>query len=145
MTMTLLDLARLLPGHPAQDDASVARLKEELVKEHGVQAVRLELSPASATLSVHHSGSVLSATALERAARRMGSEVQAQLKHETIQLGGLHCKDCAVSIERVVGRLPGVASASASYATEKLHLCTTSVRRDFRTSNARSLTSATVS
>lgn len=122
MTTTLLDLTRVLPGHPAQDDACVARLKEGLAKEHGVQAVALEFSPARATLSIDHSGGVLSASALEQAARRMGGEVQAQLKHETIQLGGLHCKDCAGSIERVVGRLPGVASATASYATEKLHL-----------------------
>ena len=122
MTTTLLDLTRVLPGHPPQDDACVARLKEELAKARGVQSVELRLSPARATLAVRHRSDDLSVPALEEAAHRLGREVQAALKHETLQLGGLHCKDCAESTERVVGRLPGVASASASYATEKLHL-----------------------
>lgn len=42
MATTLLDLTRVLPGHPARDDVCVARLKEELAKEHGVQTVLLE-------------------------------------------------------------------------------------------------------
>ena len=37
MTTTLLDLARLLPNHPAQDDACVARLKERLADLPGVK------------------------------------------------------------------------------------------------------------
>ena len=122
MTTTRLELSRLLPGHPPQDDACVARLKEELSREDGVQTLQLELLPTGAALSVEHDGSVLSAAALEGAARRVGSEVQTRFKHETLQLGGLHCSDCANAIEGVTRRLDGVLEANATYATEKLRV-----------------------
>ena len=122
MTTTRLELSRLLPGHPPQDDACVARLKEELGREDGVQTLQLELLPTGAALSVDHDGSVLSAAALEGAARRVGSEVQTRFKHETLQLGGLHCSDCANAIEGVTRRLDGVLEANANYATEKLRV-----------------------
>ena len=130
MTTTRLELSRLLPGHPPQDDACVARLKEELSREDGVQTLQLELLPTGAALSVEHDGSVLSAAALEGAARRVGSEVQTRFKHETLQLGGLHCSDCANAIEGVTRRLDGVLEANATYATEKLRVTFDATKAD---------------
>lgn len=121
MTTTLLDLTRVLPGHPAQDDVCVTRLKAALANKPGVQAVAFETLPHGATLTVEHN-TTLSAAGLERLARRAGNEVQAHFKHETLQLAGLHCKDCAGSIENVVRRLPGVYAVDASYALERAHL-----------------------
>lgn len=42
------------------------------------------------------------------------------MKKETIKLTGMTCAACANRIEKTVGRLPGVASASVNFATEKL-------------------------
>ena len=36
-----------------------------------------------------------------------------------LELGGMHCSACAARIERVLGRLPGVASASVNLATAR--------------------------
>ncbi len=38
----------------------------------------------------------------------------------TLQLKGMHCANCALSIEKGVGRLPGVKRASVNFAAEKL-------------------------
>ena len=121
MTTTLLDLTRVLPGHPPQDDVCVEHLKKELSRESGVQNVGFETSAQGASLSVEHS-SALSAAALEGLARRAGNEVQAHFRHETLSLSGFHCKDCATTVESVVGRLPGVRSVDASYTLERANL-----------------------
>ena len=42
------------------------------------------------------------------------------MKKETIKLTGMTCAACANRIEKTVGRLPGVVSASVNFATEKL-------------------------
>ena len=42
------------------------------------------------------------------------------MKKETIKLTGMTCAACANRIEKTVSRLPGVASASVNFATEKL-------------------------
>ena len=116
MTTTRLNLATLLPGHPAQEDSCVTRLKDVLAQQPGVRAVTVELSPGSAAFAVQHSSDV---ETLEGLARRLGSEIQARFKHQSLSLGGLHCKDCAAKVESVVGRLPGILSVNASYTLEK--------------------------
>ena len=119
MTITRLNLTTLLPGHPAQEDSCVTRLKDVLAQQPDIGTVTLEFSPGSAVLAVQHSSAV---ETLEGLGRRLGGDIQARFKHQSLSLGGLHCKDCAAKIESVVGRLPGVLNIDASYTLEKAEL-----------------------
>ncbi len=121
MTTTLLDLTRLLPGHPPETDVCLAELQQQLAQTNGVEKAHLK-GAGRTELCVHYDPGLLSLSDLERAAAKLGAEVQARYKHETVQLAGLHCNDYAASIEVVTGRLDGVLNVSASYATEKMRV-----------------------
>ena len=121
MTTTLLDLTRLLPGHPSENDVCLEVLAQKLVQTRGVEKAHLK-GTGKAQFCVHYDPELLGLGDLERAASEAGAEVQARYKHETLQLAGLHCNDCAASIEAVTGRLGGVMSVSATYATEKMRV-----------------------
>ena len=44
------------------------------------------------------------------------------LVNQTIPISGMHCASCAVTIEKILKKAPGVISASVNYATEKATL-----------------------
>ncbi len=44
------------------------------------------------------------------------------MRQDTVTISGMTCAACAKRVEKVVGRLPGVAEASVNLATEKLSL-----------------------
>ena len=122
MTTAQLDLNAVLPGHPAEDDTCVDRLEQKLAQTGGVERSHLKKVDGKATFCVHYDPAQIGLSDLERVVSEAGAEVQARYKHETLQLAGLHCNDCAASIETVTGRLGGVMSVSATYATEKMRV-----------------------
>ena len=122
MTTAQLDLNTVLPGHPAEDDACLNRLEQKLAQTGSVERSHLKKVDGKAKFCVHYDPSQIGLSDLERVASEAGAEVQARYKHETLQLAGLHCNDCAASIEAVTGRLDGVMSVSATYATEKMRV-----------------------
>ena len=118
MTTTQLDLAQVLPGHPPTDDVCLQRLMALLRANGGVRNVQFA-GGARAELRVEHDVAELPARQLERLAREAGAAVQARYRHETLSLAGLHCADCATSIETVTGRLEGVHAVAVNYGSEK--------------------------
>ena len=120
MTTTQLDLNLVLPGHPPETDACLERLEQKLAQTRGVDKAHLNKTNGKAELCVHYDPDLLTLDGLERAATEAGAEVQGRYKHETMRLGGLHCTDCAGSIEAVTRRLDGVLNVSANYAAEKM-------------------------
>jgi cation-transporting ATPase V len=46
----------------------------------------------------------------------------AELEHADLAVRGMHCASCAVRIERVLGRQPGVADANVNFATHRANL-----------------------
>jgi len=44
------------------------------------------------------------------------------MKTEEMTVTGMTCASCSARVEKVVGKLEGVAKASVNLATEKLHL-----------------------
>jgi len=59
---------------------------------------------------------------IEGEARRIGAQIQAQIAHATFLLEGLDCPDCARSIERAVGALPGVLWVGANFSAAQVHV-----------------------
>ncbi len=118
MTTTRLDLAQVLPGHPPTDDVCLQRLTALLRANGGVRSVQLA-GGGRAELRVEHDPAALTARQLARLAREAGAAVQARYRHASLSLAGLHCADCATSIEAVTGRLEGVHAVAVNYGTEK--------------------------
>ncbi len=122
MTTTRLALHDLLPGHPATNDVCIERLMALLGAERGVERAHLDTSNGRPEVCVHYDAGHLPLPRVQEAARTAGADVRTRYRHERFDLAGLHCADCATSIETVTGRLDGVRAASATYATETLNV-----------------------
>ena len=123
MTTAQLDLDLVLPGHPSESDVCLERLQQRLSGTRGIGKAHFKSENGSGTkLCLHYDPDVVGLRELERLARGAGAEVQERFKHDTFSLSGLHCSDCASSIEGVVRRLPGVVDVGANYATEKMRV-----------------------
>lgn len=129
-TTTRFDLDLLLPGHPAQEDACIQRLSALLRAKRGVEKAHFKTSSGRPELCVHHDPEQLPVPQLDRLAREAGDEVQTHYRHESLNLAGLHCADCATSIEAVTGKLDGVHAVSANYATETMQVTYDGTRVD---------------
>jgi len=57
---------------------------------------------------------------VEKRARSIGIDLERKFHHDTVTLVGLDCPDCALKLEKGVGKMPGVLWASTNYAASKL-------------------------
>ncbi len=117
----------------------VAKLSAALAAVSGVEQVEVQLAEALA--EVDFDPRRCDRQLLEAAIRQAGFAVPekpfspapalalppesfpnatAQGQRATLQLGGMHCANCALSIEKGVGKLPGVTRASVNFAAGKL-------------------------
>lgn len=122
MIKTRFDLDVALPGHPAEEDACVALLDAALLDHDGIERVHVVLTGRQALLCVHHHQDVIEAADVEAAAKRAGAEALKRYRHDAVRLAGLHCADCARTIDDVVARLDGVSQVSTTYATEVMRV-----------------------
>ncbi len=99
--------------------AACARRIEKVVgKLPGVDAAAVNL--ATEKLTVSFDDAVVGEQVIESAIERAGFGVTHPEESEaTVPIAGMSCAACAARLERVIGKLPGVTSASVNYATEK--------------------------
>jgi P-type Cu+ transporter len=100
--------------------ASCAQASERAVKKlAGVEEASVNL--ATEKLVVRFEDGKLSVAEIKAAVAKAGYEaVEDRVdKEATIPIGGMSCAACANTVERVVGKLPGVSSVSVNFATEK--------------------------
>lgn len=98
----------------------VDRLRESLLEMRGIDALQVDTEDATMTLS--YDPNLVSLEQVEDRAHRAGVEIAGRFGHETFDLVGLDCPDCAVKLERAVGSIAGVLWASVSYAASVLHV-----------------------
>ncbi len=94
------------------------KLKEGLEQVKGVEEARLDAEAAKLILTFDPN--IVSFESLEHKARDLGCALAEQFGHETLTLTGLDCADCALKLEKAVGRLPGVVWVGANFAGSKL-------------------------
>jgi len=96
------------------------RLRSMLGEMKGIAAA--ELDPTSRQLMLTYDPALVSLTALEARVREAGATLARRFRHATVRLEGLHCPDCAGAVEHGVKHVPGVLSATASFAAASLHV-----------------------
>ena len=96
-----------------------ARVEKVVGKLAGVKLASVNL--ATERLRLEYDEARLSLDAVRGAVEGAGYGLAAQetLKRVTIPIGGMTCASCSARIEKVVGRLDGVAEVSVNLATEK--------------------------
>jgi len=95
----------------------VARVEKALNAVPGVQGASVNLATEAATIKVAPS---VTMDALAKAVERAGYEVA----HEELDLAvhGMTCASCVARVEKALGKVPGVVSASVNLATERAHV-----------------------
>ncbi len=96
-----------------------ARVEKVVGKLQGVKVASVNL--ATEKLHLEYDEARLSLDAVQSAVEGAGYGIAPRetLKRVTIPIGGMTCASCSARIEKVVGRLDGVAEVSVNLATEK--------------------------
>jgi P-type Cu+ transporter len=100
--------------------AACAQASERAVKKlPGVEEAAVNFSTEK--LLVRFEDGKLSIDQIKTAVAKAGYEAvdDRETKDVAIPIGGMTCAVCAKTVERVVGKLPGVESVSVNFATEK--------------------------
>lgn len=119
MATESIELRRLLPGHQPGEDACTDLIGAALAALEGVLAARFVAS-GGARFEVDYDPSRVDASAISRHADEAGEAARQRYAHERLRIQGIHCADCADKISAVTGKLAGVTSSVASYASELL-------------------------
>ena len=117
-----LEIPVILPGVKDESDQCVQRLIERLQHHRGIHQVHVKKTNGEAQLCLHYDPNLISLEKVRRLARDTGAEISNRFHHETLQISGMDCADCALSIEHTLKRQPGILAVSVSYAAEKMRV-----------------------
>ena len=99
--------------------ACAQRIEKTLRKLPGIKQANVNL--ASEKLFVEYDDKELQLSAIAETVESIGyqAEIANESQQVTIPISGMTCAACAQRVEKAIGKLDGVASASVNYATEK--------------------------
>jgi len=117
-----LDIPLLLPEVKNERDQCIERLKERLSNQRGVYKVHIERGDENPLLCLHYDPNLFTLAQVSRLAHRAGAEISKQFHHESLHVTGMDCADCALSIEHILQRQPGVITVAVNYAAEKMRI-----------------------
>jgi Zn2+/Cd2+-exporting ATPase len=113
-----LKLPVTLPKGFEDCERCVNRLRNSLLQMEGVQSVAI--NAADCTMTLKYDPHLASLEEVEKRASLTGVELKERFDHRTLDLVGLDCPDCALKLEKGVGRLNGVLWVSTNFASSKL-------------------------
>src|SRR5574341_2603516 len=112
----------LLPEVKDERDQCVERLQELMRNHKGIEQVHIERDNGDAVLCIHYDPNLTPLDKVRRLAMDAGAQVRGRYAHELLGITGMDCADCALSIEHILRRTPGVLAAAVSYPTGKLRV-----------------------
>ncbi len=92
------------------------KLTKALVEVKGISKTEVNDS----TLSISFDPNILSIERLEKKTKEIGCTIAEKFTHETLELAGLDCPDCAMKMEKSINRLPGVLWATVNFTSSTL-------------------------
>lgn len=98
----------------------VERLRDALLEMRGVD--ELVVDEQRLTLTLRYDPNLASLEQIEARAHDVGVRIEEHFGHETYDLVGLDCPDCATKLEKAVASLPGVLWAAVSFAASVIHV-----------------------
>src|SRR3990172_7112722 len=110
-------LPAILPAGPDCQNC-IDRLEHTLLQTRGVDRARIDA--AESHLHLWYDPELVSLEDVEGLAHRAGIELRDKFEHDIIILQTLPCPDCALTLESVIARLPGVTWASVNFAASRM-------------------------
>jgi Cd2+/Zn2+-exporting ATPase len=104
---------------PQNDDCveCVERLQEALHLRKGIEEAHVDQSSEPAHLCLHYDPNLITLPQVERHARQEGIAVSQRYRHRQLQVEGMDCAECALKLEKGVGRLDGVLHTAVDFAS----------------------------
>ncbi|NOZ50446.1 MAG: cadmium-translocating P-type ATPase [Chloroflexi bacterium] len=115
MTKLQLDLSFLLPDMDA-GDRCVNMLTQQLASTRGLSEAHIVREDGTAKLCLHYDPNLLSLAKIERMAEQAGAEISERYRHKAIPLENILVADAAISLTRVLEKMPGMLHANVNYA-----------------------------
>ncbi len=117
------EITSLLPDlqQPPQDRC-MGRLVDALQQYPEIRRAHLKEEDGSCLLCLHYDAQRLPEAEVQRLARRAGAQVSRRYRHETLNIEGMDCSDCAVVIDHSLGRMKGVLHVNASYSGQSVSI-----------------------
>ena len=115
---TSLQLNALVP--PGDCEPCATRLRDTLARVDGVAEAAVDLPTRS--LRLKYDPEAVSFAGIEQVARDTGSELTRRFAHESLTVTGMDCADCALKLERGVGRLAGVESVNVNFTAARMRV-----------------------
>ena len=115
-----LEIPILLPGINDDQDQCLIRLETALCNHKGILRAHLEREKTPVGLCLHYDPNSLNLSEVKRMAVEAGTQIVNRFHHDSIAVEGMDCSDCVIVLEHCIGRMEGVLSVNANYATEKL-------------------------
>jgi Cd2+/Zn2+-exporting ATPase len=121
MEKTKLDIPVLLPENGECEDC-VRRLEDSLRLQDGIEEAHVDQGSDPSRLCLHYDPSTISLADVERRTRQEGVTIQQRYRHRDLHVEGMDCPDCALKLEKSVGRLDGVLHAAVDFTSARLHV-----------------------
>ena len=86
----------------------------------GIQAVTLDTEPSPTTLRYTYETDTVTPATVEDLVARELADSEAHYVHQVLAIEGMDCADCAMTLERGVGRLAGVEEASVNFGAARM-------------------------
>lgn len=118
METQTLDIPVVWPDYFEDCDFCIERLREALTTLDGMREVVINAD--GRTLQLTYDKDLLTFEEITERARLTGVDVAQHYSHDTINISGLDCPDCALKLETAIKKMRGVAWASLNYATSVL-------------------------
>lgn len=120
METRTLDIPVILPDYYEDCARCMDRLKDAILELEGVTNVDIDVKRQK--LALTYDTNRVSLERIEERAQQLGIEIAERYVHEALRIEGLDCPDCALKIEKAVGRMDGVLWSSLNYASSMLAL-----------------------
>lgn len=112
----------LLPEIDHERDACVERLRTEVSQARGITRAHIDPDHDPAVLCLHYNPDLLTLQQVRRLAESTGARLTRRYRHETLRVTSMDCADCALAIEHILSRRPGVLAVSINSAAERLRI-----------------------
>ena len=113
-----ISLPVTLPKGFEECERCIGRLKDALLQIDGV--VSVEVNPQESTMTLVYDPHLAPLEDVEKRANLAGIELREKFDHKTMDLTGLDCPDCALKLEKGVGRINGVLWVSTNFAASRM-------------------------
>ncbi|MHB1456417.1 MAG: heavy metal translocating P-type ATPase [Armatimonadota bacterium] len=113
-----ISLPLVLPSGIDECGRCLNRLKDALMQIEGI--ISIDVNPKTSMMTLAYDPHLTPINEVEKRAESIGFELQKKYLHKTFRLTGIDCPDCALLLEKGVGKLDGVLWVSVSFASARI-------------------------